>query len=217
MKLSKTGLVAIAALAASASLSQAVVLISSIGTTDGSATTIGIGVRSGKAMNFVMAAGDDYSFDSARLSLSGATLTELNNLNIGLWSNETGTTPIASELVSLSYAGTSSGNIYDFTPDSSFTLEAETTYWLVLERYDETGSVAWESFTEPATGTIASSTARIFPSGSGQTADPVTWQTTSGVFNAVEINGTVIPEPGAYALLAGLTGLSFVMLRRRRS
>jgi len=34
-------------------------------------------------------------------------------------------------------------------------------------------------------------------------------------FVSLSFSGTFIPEPGSYALLAGLAGLSFVMLRRR--
>lgn len=34
-------------------------------------------------------------------------------------------------------------------------------------------------------------------------------------FESLSFSGTSIPEPGSYALLAGLAGLSFVMLRRR--
>ena len=195
--------------------SQAELIISSMGTTAGTASTIGNAVRAGKAVNFVMGAGSNYSFDLAKLSLAGATTPELNALNIGLWSNEVDVTPIAAELVPLSYTGTSSGNIHNFTPASSFTLVAGTTYWLVLERYTTSGQeVAWESFSEAATETLASNTARVFGgnSPSGQTGDPTTWQSSSGVFNAMEINGTAVPEPSTFVLL----GMGAVVLLRRR-
>lgn len=35
-------------------------------------------------------------------------------------------------------------------------------------------------------------------------------------YDNIAVNGSVIPEPGTYALFVGLTGLSFLMLRRRR-
>ncbi len=36
------------------------------------------------------------------------------------------------------------------------------------------------------------------------------------IFDKVVLNGVAVPEPGAYALLAGCFGLTWVMLRRRR-
>jgi hypothetical protein len=39
---------------------------------------------------------------------------------------------------------------------------------------------------------------------------------TAGTISIDNLSFTSVPEPGTYALLAGLTGLVFVMLRRRR-
>ncbi len=65
------------ALGASISSSHAAVVFSNIGTTSGSSSGINTGGGSGKAVNFAMAAGDDYTFDSATVSLSGASAAEL--------------------------------------------------------------------------------------------------------------------------------------------
>lgn len=64
-----------------------------------------------------MAAGDDYTFDSATISLSDADLTELGALYIGIWSNETGSAPIAAELTSLPFISSAS-NLHTLTADT---------------------------------------------------------------------------------------------------
>lgn len=202
-----------ATLAASASLSQAVVLFSSIGTTAGTTSNITDGNNAGKALNFVTASGDDYSLDTVRLSLSGATTDELNNVNLAIWSDDGTSAPIGTLLSDLSYTGNSTGNIFEFAPDSAITLAANTTYWVALASFDNTGeSVGWESFTEAATGT-ASNTAGLFATG-GTGSNPGAWTSSSGLLNAFEVNGTVVPEPSSAALL-GLGGLALILRRRK--
>jgi len=97
---------------------------------------------------------------------------------------------------------------YDFTPSGSFTLLANTTYWLVAsgtvngDRYDWKASSPGVTPTGLATHAGATfGTAGLPPTG------------TSSILNSYALNGSLVPTPAALALI-GLGGLA--RSRRRR-
>ena len=180
---------------------QATVLFDSISNT-GTPTPIGIG---GKAVSFTIASGTDYTFDSLDVVLSGVSGS--SNVEFSIWSNETGTSPIALKILDFTIdAGLPADGNNTYTAASSLTLTEGSTYWIVAQGED------WEwdgASTAPSTGTTAGAT---FGS---DTLTPSGWTKTSGVTNAMTINATAVPEPSTSAFLGlGLIGL---LARRRRA
>ncbi|HKK17620.1 MAG TPA: choice-of-anchor R domain-containing protein, partial [Opitutales bacterium] len=90
---------------------------------------------SGKAVNFVMGAGDDYKLTSVVLGIG--------NINAGatpivrLWSDDGTGAPIGSVLETLSNPGTLVTGANTFT-SSGTTLEASRTYWITVENENTT-------------------------------------------------------------------------------
>jgi hypothetical protein len=107
-------------------------------------------------------------------------------------------------------AGTISGNATDvtMTPGSPFTLQASTSYWLVLHADSSVvGNLAVNSAPNPATGSFATYV--------GMTQDgSLPPQGRNGANLLFEIDGRSVPEPSAICSLA--LGSTLLMLRCRR-
>lgn len=92
---------------------------------------------------------------------------------------------------------------------STFTLQANTSYWFVLDGPTVSNSLLWNSLSPNVAPTAA---AGITYDGYRFSSNGGTTWGSSGIFNGVTINA-VVPAPGAMALL-GLGGLAAA--RRRR-
>ena len=113
------------------------------------------------------------------------------------------------------FSGNSDANRVEQDYTVSYATVAAPTTFIDIATIDDIKDFAvkeakW-SITEDSTGILASNVATIryvFP-----------LQALSGVqYKEIDIIGvvSVIPEPGTYALIAGMLGLSYVMVRRRR-
>jgi len=132
---------------------------------------------------------------------SGATV---DNSGQGLIGTFTGTIPSGANAVTT------------FTPASTYTLSASTTYYLVLGENTSSGggTYQWDyrtttdvdngTWTIPGTGTYGIS---LNQGGS--------WTMHDGSPYLIKIDATVVPEPHQYAFVAGLGLLGFVAYRNR--
>jgi hypothetical protein len=162
----------------------------------------GTSITSFKAAGFTMGA-QAYFLDSVSLSLNMG-LGEGNPL-VSIWSGST-TAPTTQLFVldnPASLAGGGTGN-FEFTAGSSFTLEANTTYWVHVASDPIDGAdFNWLSTdaANPPSGPAASFNGYNFNGSS------------SSFYNLFQVNGTVVPAPSGIAVL-GLMGIAAA--RRRR-
>ena len=150
--------------------------------------------------------GSDYFFDTFRVVLQG--LTGSPQATGRIFSSDGTDTPVA-ELQTLNTVVVVPGHaMYDFISPVQLILESEKSYWFVISDGPAIGDFRWDR-TDPVgipTG-IADFLGCTFSEDSG-----THWRS-SDVFNAFELNATVVPEPTTLSLLA-LGGLS--LMRRRR-
>jgi hypothetical protein len=125
---------------------------------------------------------------------------------VAIWGGASNPTSL---LTTLSIVGPNAGvGIFDFVAGSTFTLDANTTYWVMVNGAPgNTAGFYWnvETPATTPTGDAAFVGYRFSASVTPPTAS-------SSVFNAFQVN--VVPAPGAMALL-GLGGLAAA--RRRRA
>lgn len=161
-----------------------------------------------KAVNFVMGAGDDYTLTTIVLGLDEVAGA---NPRVELWSDDGTSAPIGSRLETLDNPATLVDGANTFTSTVGTTLQASTTYWVVVGH--DAGGFEWLGGTDTAVTSDIGAThdARLFGT---QGAGPGNWTGTSGVLNQIQVNADVIPEPNS-AILLGLAG-SMLLVRRRR-
>lgn len=193
------GIVAFAVVGAVAS---ADIIISNLPGNDGSQTA---GINGGsrtKGMGFTMPAGTDYFLDNviARLDITALGVIPV----FEVFSDSSGSPGVL--LTTLNNPAFPSLGIanFSFTPSGSFTLVGGRSYWIIASSANQVYDWKTSSPFQTPTG-IATHLGATF----GQYVP----MTTSSFLTSYEINGTVVPAPGAMAILS-LGGL--LAIRRRR-
>ena len=200
MKTARVLVAAVAALTVSAS-AMAQTIISNHPGNDGSQTAgINDSTRT-KGMGFTMPSGLDYTLDAVTLRLD-ITTVDVSPL-IEIYSDAGGVPGTSLTTLNNPAAFDLGIGDYAFTPASSFTLEADTSYWIVAS--SSLATYSWKASSPSLTPTgVATHLGATFgaypPSGS------------SGILTTYFVDATVVPAPGSLALL-GLAGLA---VRRRR-
>lgn len=200
----KTARVLVAAVVASTVSAHALAQTTIISNYPGNDATQSAGINDSsrtKGMGFTMPSGLGYTLDAVTLRLE-ITDTAVSPV-IQIFSDAGGVPGAA--LTTLDNPGSFAAGIgdYAFTPSSSFTLDADTSYWIVASSSLSTYSWKASSPAETPTGlaTHLGATFGAFPPSSS-----------SGILNTYFVDATVVPAPGSLALL-GLAGLA---VRRRR-
>jgi len=148
-----------------------------------------------------------------RLSAVGIASFPTSVVQASLY-GDAGSNPVNPVLVTFTpAAGTITQASLDvvLTPTSPFTLDASTTYWLVVQAAASVEKdLGWDGAVSPATGSLASYV------GARQSAGFVPPTDVTGGNLIFAIDSTVVPEPGPGLLvMTGVLGLAAI--RRRRA
>jgi hypothetical protein len=160
-----------------------------------------------KALSFSMPASQSATVGNLTVRLGNyAVATDLPIFEIR---DHTGSTTAPGPNVLLSFTAPPPGGAaiqdYTFTPSSTFTLAAGTSYWILMRGADAVTSVDWRG-SSPAivpTGIATYGGQSLFTTNGG-----TSW-TTSATINSLHLE--VIPEPS----MLGLAGVGFVALGAR--
>ena len=171
---------------------------------DGADRTKGVGATMGDV---------DLIFDDMTVLMSNENGPNTpTTLSGGIFSNAAGTfnqpdTKLV-DFVPVAVPAGASPYLVTLETDTTFTLEADTTYWFVLEGPDTLNYLRWQLVSPQMTPTVTGVTYRGYRfSSNGGT----TWVSSSST-NGISISASPVPEPALASL--GVVGL--LALRRRR-
>jgi|GEM_PF-1876926 len=223
-RLAGTGAALLASLLLWGSGADAAVQISTLGTPIANQ----IGIRNAETNP-----ADPYDYSIAMSFTTGDTLSTLNHITIAsaiatlegnqdfvfsLYATDVNSRPTGSALVSLSHPDLSVLPTYTntvFTPTSPFSLQANTTYSIVIEPPATGVNVAGFTITNESDGYTF-----VNPGWSFGTLDyridAGEWQPYNTVRLMADIDVTAVPEPSTWLLL-GMSLGGVLLLRRRRS
>jgi len=157
----------------------------------------------------------------------GSTAYALSRIDLGLGSTGAPSPVVSIYSNSASNPGTSlatftttstvaSKQVYSFT--GSYTLSANTNYWIVLSNTNSASQESYEWYTNDAfTDPSAKNTSGFTYLGTKE-KDGVggNWNTTISSLS-INLAGTAVPEPSTYALGLIATGVLAAMARRRKA
>lgn len=191
------------------SVAQSAVIISNIGTTGTGNVALGASTTAEIGYGFTM--GDTaFSLDSVSLRLEKLEAGTDPNVRIYSDSSSAPGTLIASfSALSLTLNTEETATV---TPLSSVTLQANTAYWIVLER-DGGANATWYRGSEPS-GDHATHLGRQLSTDDGASWSGLSTGSTSRL--GIEIVASAVPEPEEVALVSGLGLVAFAVWRRRR-
>ena len=180
-------------------LVSADVIISNVEDTDGGGTCFrgdGSCATNFKAGGFTMG---DRSFFLTSVDLALENILGLTTPTVQIWEGAAEPTNL---LLDLSGLSVDSPGVYTWDAVTPLTLNANTTYWVYLENTAGTADgFTWDGgLTEPV-GPAATSAGYLFNGNA------------SGTLNSYRVNGVVVPEPSAAALILLLSLLGTVKRR----
>jgi hypothetical protein len=193
-------------------------LFGNLGTVNASTDSVTVGY---------ITSGIENQFESQGFSV-GSTAYVLSRIDLGLQSfgspspvvsiytdaaNEPGT-PLAAFTTTSTVA---SKQVYSFT--GSFTLSANTSYWIVLSNSNSASIERYDWYTNDASTPPSAINGSGFTYLLSKERDNVggTWDPANMPNLSINLAGTAVPEPSTYALGLIATGVLAAMARRRKA
>lgn len=171
-----------------------------------------------KAIGFTLPSGTNYFLDSLELRLGNYdSSVDTPLLQLFADSNLTSTNPNNATLQSLSFINPPSASNavsnFTFTPNGSYTLQASTRYWLLVDSI--AGEFDWRLENTVSNPFGATPTGLVTFNSYQGSGDNGANYGTSGTSNSFQLNGTATPIPFEFNPLGGLTLIGGLYLGKK--